>query len=307
MIAIYKKMVKDEKLVMLPEFKAGTWIHAEDPTPEELDRLSEMGGLERDLLFDALDPNEIPRVESSESVTYVYTRVPAEENGRETTHTMLAAIGPDFVLTFSQKPLPFIQKFTNEKISFSTTQKTKLFAQIFTQINLTYQSHQGKIAKTARKMAREAEEIQNEDILELIKYERILDEFLSALVPTNALLKSLLGGRHFPLYEEDKDLIEDLILANGQIVETCKSNLRHIANTREAYSTIITNNLNRVIKLLTSLTVVINVPILVTGLFGMNVGLPLADAPHAFATVGGIALVLSIIALAIFAKKKWLL
>jgi magnesium transporter len=129
-------------------------------------------------------------------------------------------------------------------------------------------------------------------------------------LPTNVILNNLLGptltGKFLELYENDKDLIEDLILSNGQLIDLCQANLKNIVNIREAYSTIVANNLNRTMKFLTSITVILTVPMIVGSLWGMNIPLPLANYSGAFPIMTLGVLAVSIILLIIFSKKKWL-
>ena len=116
----------------------------------------------------------------------------------------------------------------------------------------------------------------------------------------------MLSGKHFKLYEEDKDLIEDLLLSNTQLIELSQNNLRTIVNIREGYSTIMTNNLNRIIKLFTSLTVILTIPTMIASIYGMNINLPLANNPLAFIIIMTSIIIISIILLIIFIKNDWL-
>lgn len=102
------------------------------------------------------------------------------------------------------------------------------------------------------------------------------------------------------------DTIEDLSLESGQLAQITKDTIRNMVNIREAYSTILTNNLNRVIKLFTSLTIILTLPTIVGTFYGMNVALPFAQNPYAFFGILGITIMLSLIALIIFIRNDWL-
>lgn len=106
--------------------------------------------------------------------------------------------------------------------------------------------------------------------------------------------------------EDEIDLVEDLALENAQNMEIAKDNIRTIVNVRESYSTILTNNLNNVIKLFTSLTVILTIPTILGSFFGMNVALPLADHPYAFYEIIIVCLILMLILVVIFIKRDWL-
>lgn len=306
MIKYFKRTIKDKRVKKLKEYKVGSWVYIENPTPQQLDKISKKFSLERDLLGDALDLNEVPRVETENGDTYVFTRIPYREKGRVGTVPLLVGMTKNFLFTVCVKPLPFLDLFIENKIDFYTTQKTKLFAQIFFQINATYSGSLNEINKTVRSLTGDVEKISNKDITRFVVFERTLNDFLSALVPMNSLLSSILSGKAFRLYEGDKDLVEDVYLTSGQLIELGKLNVKSITNIRESYSTLMTNNLNSVIKLLTALTVVLTVPTMVASFYGMNVNLPGAQSDLAFLWIVGVTAMISLAVLGVFAYKKWL-
>lgn len=306
MINYYYKTVKEPKLQTLSEFRKGVWVYVQDPTKAELDKLSEELGLERDLLEDAIDPYEVPRVETENKKTYVYTRIPATYKDIVNTRPVLNIMAENFVLTVVKEQHPFLNPFLNERINFYTTQKTKLFLQIFLELMNTYTRYLTQINKKVRATTVTVEEVTNKEVAQLVRYENTLNDFLAALVPTDTLLRKLLSGRYFQLFDQDEDLIEDILVEAGQILVVAKGTLRNIVNVRNAYSTIMSNNLNRVIKLLTALTIVLTVPTLIASVFGMNVTLPGMNSPHAFWYITGGSLVIVMILFYIFTKNEWL-
>jgi len=306
MIKFYDKTIKDKKLSVSNDFKIGSWIYVEKPSESELEFLAEKFSFEPGLLRDAIDPYEVPRLEVDNGTLYVFTRVPFREQGKVITVPILIAIGHNYVLSVAQSNLPFLQKFTDGEVEFNTTQKTNFFLQIFSQIILLYNNFLTSISRGVRSGTVRLKDISNEDIVRFVNFESILNDFLAALLPTNAILNNLLSGKFLELYEEDKDLIEDLFLSNNQLIELAKINLKTIVNIRESYSTIMSNNLNRVMKLLTALTIIITVPTTIINFYSMNVRLPFAQSPWAFWIVLGTTLTLAIILLGIFIKKKWL-
>jgi len=257
------------------------------------------------LLKDAVDFYEMPRIEIEDSVSFIYTQFPHEAGTHIVTIPVLFVVGRDFFITVSNKRFPNIDRFLEGQLDFFTTQKTKLFLQLFSQINWAYNKFLTRIIRQIKSSRIKLEKIKNEDIIQLVGHEEVLNNFLSVLAPTNNVLNSILTGRFVRLFEEDKDLVEDLSLDIAQLVEICKSNLKNIVNIRDAYSTIMTNNLNRIVKLLTSLTVVMMVPNIISGLYGMNVRLPLAESPVAFVWLTISMLVISIIVLILFIVRKF--
>ena len=309
MVNYYFKSVRDEQLKKIDKFKTGSWIYVEDPDKKELSQLAKKLSLEAGHLTDSTDPYEVPRLEIEKEAVYIFTRIPFSlENKIEkiTTVPLLVIISNNFIMTICQKPLYFIDKFLEGNIDFSTTQKTKLFLLIFSQINSSYNRNLTRIIRQVRTISIHLENIKNHDIVQFVMFEAVLNDFLSALNPTNNILKQLLSGKILKLYENDKDLTEDLFLSNNQLIERSQMNLNIISNIRNAYSTIMTNNLNRVIKFLTALTIILNVPMIISSFYGMNVSLPLAGSPLAFWQISSFTLIITLILLLIFSKNRWL-
>lgn len=306
MISIYYKNVKENVLHTLEEFKIGSWIAVHAPTEDDISYLVKTFSLDEGLLRDATDFYEVPRVEVDANVTYIYARYPYSEDDRILTAPVLIAIGEDFFITVTSHTFPIQDRFLNGEIEFFTTQKTKLFLQFFFQINSGYSSLLNNINRRIRAMSITLERIANKDIIQFVTFENILNDFISALVPTSTMLQNLLSGKFLRLYKNDQDLIEDLFLNNGQLVEMCNSNLKTIVNIRESYSTIMTNNLNRVIRRLTALTVLFMVPNIISGYFGMNVPLPHADSPLAFSALLAFTFATSLVLVLVFYKNRWL-
>lgn len=299
MIQVFKKTIRDAKIRKLKEPAVGSWVYVENPTLKELERLAKKYKLEKDLLMDAIDPNEVPRVEVERGSFYVFTRIPFKDKRQTSTVPVLICLTKDFLLTVSVKPLPMPK-------DFYSTQKNKLFTLIFSEINTSYYKSLTEISKTIRSLSSNLRKITNRDIEKFVFFERTLNDFLAALIPIHSLLHSIASGKFFKLYEEDKDLAEDVYLASGQLIEMCKANLKNIVNIRESYSTIMTNNLNQIMKLLTALTVVLTIPTIISSFYGMNVHLPYADSPFAFLIISAFTVITSLIVLAVFIYKRWI-
>ncbi len=305
MVRVFIKTLKESDLRELDHFEPGAWVMVESPTEDELQDVSERFSIDMGLLKDAIDFYEVPRIEIEDSVTFIYTQFPHEAGKHIVTIPVLFVVGRDFFITVSSKRFPNIERFLEGQFEFFTTQKTKLFLQLFSQINWAYNRYLTRIIRQIKSSRIKLEKIKNEDIVQLVGHEEVLNNFLSVLAPTNNVLKNILTGRFVRLFEEDKDLVEDLSLDIVQLVEICKSNLKNIVNIRDAYSTIMTNNLNSIMKLLTSLTVVMMVPNIISGLYGMNVRLPLADSPLAFLWLITSMIIISIMVLVLFIIRKF--
>lgn len=309
MINYYYKNIRSKKLEILTKYKPGVWIYVEDPTREELKLIIDEHNLDPGHVRDVLDDDEMPRLEKEEDVNYFFTRFAyAGDHLNITTTPLLIIISEHLFISISARPIPRIERFTDEKIKFNTTQRTKLLLQILDQTVDQYEVFLNSISrqiKTIRSRLR-VEEIHNKDFVAFVEIEDELNEFLSALTPTNSILRRLLLGNHIKLFSEDEDIVEDLLLNNEQTIEGCRASLKSMISIREAYTTIMTNNLNRIIRVLTVLTTVLSVGTLVSGIYGMNVALPFDKSPQAFIGIMAFMLILTLGMLYYFRKQRWL-
>ncbi|MEO7364102.1 MAG: CorA family divalent cation transporter, partial [Candidatus Saccharimonadales bacterium] len=217
---------------------------------------------------------------------------------------LMIVLAPDYVLTMSPTPLPALDGLLRRRGQLVTTQRAKLTLLILSHVSDQYDmfiSQTSRQIKTIRARLR-GTGITNQDLLSFVTIEDELNEFLTSLQPTNAALRRLLVGRQLRL-EEDQDIIEDLLLNNEQSIEGIRSNLRSISNIRESYSAISSNNLNRTITLLTLATILVALPNVFFGMYGMNVELPFQHQPWVFEALIGVNITL-IVGIIVFVRRK---
>jgi magnesium transporter len=307
MITYYYKNLRSKQVSELDEYHPGSWVYVQQPTEEEISFLIKRFKLEPGHLEDARDEDEMPRLEKENDKSYIFMRYAYTTDDLElTTAPLLFIVGPDILITVSHGEIPRLQRFMTGKVEFATTQRTKLVLQILYQIVDEYEIFINNISRQT-KMIRSrlrGHEIGNQDFVDFVLIEDELNEFLSALQPTTAILRRLLLGKHIQLYEEDQDLVEDLLLNNEQSIESSNANIKTIINIREAYSTINSNNLNRSMKVLTAFTVLITLPNVMYGMYGMNIPLPFQHEPWAFAFVFPLSLLLSWVVFVIARKRR---
>jgi len=306
MIKYYYKSLRSQELKEFDASKRGAWVYVENPSHKEIAHLVKQFNLDEGHLVDALDEDEMPRLERENDQIYIYVRAAyTASSGEVDTVPLLFIFASDVLITVSLKKLGCLDMFLNNRVDFATTQRTKLVLQIMHQIVEQYDSYitlASKQIKVIRARLR-GHEISNQDFIDFVTIEDELNEFLSSLLPTNATLRRLSLGRHLPLFEEDQDIVEDLLLNNEQSIEACRSNIKSIINIRQAYSSISSNNLNRTMKLLTLVTVVITLPNAIFGMYGMNISLPLQNWKHAYEILI-VLTVLLIIGVFAFLRKK---
>jgi magnesium transporter len=306
MIKYFFKSLRSERVQDLDSYKPGSWVYVEQPSEEEIAQLVKRFNLVEGHLQDALDEDEMPRLEKEGEQSYIYVRFAYKaDDGELLTAPLLFVFSNDIVMTVSQVRLPSLDAFMRGKINYATTQRAKLILLILQQIVEQYDgfiSHTSKQIKLIRSRLR-GHEISNQDFIDFVMIEDELNEFLSSLMPTNATLRRLLLGRYMPLFAEDQDIVEDLLLNNEQSIEACNSNMQSIIHIREAYSSISSNNLNRTMKGLTVVTVLIMLPSMFFSLYGMNVPLPFMHHSWAFSAILGFTIFFNI-AIYILARRK---
>lgn len=300
---------KNSSTKQLDKFKTGCWINVVDPSQDEIEELATSLSLDEGLFIDATDEDEMPRMAREDGVVYLFLRFAYTNDQLQIeTAPILFILSEKFLITVSRQKFLRLEKFTNDTIDYTSLKPTRLMLQILDQVDDEYESKLSGISrqiKTIRSRLR-IEDIKNKDFIDFVLIEDVLNDFMSALTPMNSILKRMLLGKNLKLVGDNEDIVEDLMLNNEQSIEACKSTLKTIVNIRESYSTIMTNNLNRVIRLLTVLTVIISVPTLIASLYGMNVALPFEGSAKAFAGIMVISLLISLLLLIYFKVRKWL-
>lgn len=306
MIKYFYKSLRTASMRELEQPQRGCWVYVEAPSDKEIEQLVSKFKLDESIVRDALDADEMPRLEREGDQSYIFVRfVYKNDDGELVTAPLLFVFGNDVTITISLVRLPSLDTFFSGKIDFATTQRAKLILQILQQVSEHYDAYikgAAKQIKAIRSRLR-GHDISNQDFLDFVTIEDEINEFQSSLMPTNATLRRLLLGRYMPLFEEDQDIVEDLLLNNEQSIEACRSSMKSIVNIREAYTSISSNNLNRTIKILTIATVMLNIPNLFYQMYGMNIDLPLQKEAWAFEAMISFTILL-VLLVALFARRK---
>lgn len=304
MLQYLRSTTKNLAITAQDDLLVGTWIRADRPNETEQQALIQLG-IDEDVLLDALDPHEVPRVETEDGWTYFITRLPdTDDDFNDFTTPILFAMGDKYIATISRDSLGRLWQPFIDKTAAPTTQKTKLFMLMMEAIIRQYQTRVASINRQMRAATDDVRNLRSRDIATLTEYERKLNDYLDALQPTNTAIEKLLGGRLLPLYEDDGDLVEDLSIDLEQLMSRCKSLLRTITNVRDSYRAVIDTQLNETVRILTVITLALTIPTMVAGLYGMNVELPGEGWPYMFWVVIGISAVSAISLSFYFLKKR---
>lgn len=265
------------------ELQPGSWLRCEKPTDQELQQLIDMQ-VDADILHDSLDPHEVPRVESEGDWTYFITRLPdTDDNFNDFTTPILFALGREYVVTVSRDSLGRLWQPFIEKTEAPTTQQTKIFMMMLDAIIRQYATRVASINRQMRAATSDVRNLRPKEIAVFVEYERKLNDYLDALIPTNTSVEKILSGKLLTLYEDDRDLVEDLSIDLEQLISRCKSLLRTITNVRDSYRAVMDTRLNETMRILTVITLALTIPTMLAGLFGMNVKLPVnPESPVVF-------------------------
>lgn len=291
------------------DYRRGAWVYVEAPDSAEVSLLVKKFNLEEGNILDALDAEETPRLEKEDGNSYIFVRFAYKTAEGETeTAPLLFVFGDDLLLTITSVHLPALDALLKGKYEFATTQRTKLMLQILRHMSEQYDlliSGMGRQIKNIRgRLRKNDKELSDQDFINFVTIEDELNEFLASLLPTNATLRRLLLGKYIPLYEEDQDIVEDLLLNNEQSIEACNSNIKSIVGIRDAHSSISANRLNRTMKILAIATIGIAIPNMFFGLYSMNVPIPLQHHVYTFWVIISFTVVVTAIVFVLGRRKR---
>lgn len=282
----------------------GAWIRVERPNEDEIAQLIRFG-VDEDIVRDALDPHEVPRVDQEKSWIYFITRLPdTDDDFNDYTTPILFAIGKNNLVTLSRDPLGRLWQPFIDKTRISTANQPALFMVMMDALTMQYQRRVATINRQMRAATSDVVSLRSKDIATLTDYERKLNDYLDALIPTNSALEKLLGGKILKLDEDERDLVEDLSIDLEQVIARCKSLLRTITNVRDSYRAVMDTRLNETIRLLTVITLALTIPTMLAGIYGMNVPLPFEKSPIAFWCIIVVSMVASGSLALYFMKKR---
>ena len=290
---------------------AGSWINVVDPTTEDRDWLLSNAAIVEEYLTEALDLDEQSRVEKEDDALIILLRIPhfrgIDSDQPFTTIPMLIVVTEWNFYTVCKEENIIIQEFIKERIKgFSTAKKNTFLLQIMFKTASKFLMHLRMIGKIVEKLEDELENsLQNRELMELLKYEKALIYYTTALKSNDAMMSRLRRMRLFNTFEEDDDLLEEVLIENAQAIEMTNITQQIISQMTNAYSAIINNNVNYVIKFLTIVTICISIPTLVASFYGMNIHLPGENSANVIYYVIGVSLVFIAATVLYFRKKKW--
>jgi magnesium transporter len=308
MLTIFKST--EQGMTLLENAANGAWINVVNPSTEEVQRL-ETWGIESELVQYSLDLDEMARMERDEGYTFILLRIPyfqgASEDIPYITIPMGIIIKDNLTVTVCKYDNDILKVLCNGKYrGMKTGKRYRLALYIFLESAARYLSH---LREINRKIDDVEDKLQkssrNRELLDLLKYQKSLVYFTTALRSNEVMMERLQRARVFNQYVDDEELLEDVLTENQQAIQTANIQTEILSSMMDAFASIISNNLNVVMKALAAITIVINMPTIVSSFYGMNVNLPFQNHPQAFLFTLGLSVILTGIAIYIFAKRDW--
>lgn len=313
MIKLYKT---EQKIISeIDSYESDAWIQLTKPTVEESRFIAEKFDIDLADVRAALDDEESSRVEVEKNYTLILVDIPSIEirNDREayTTIPLGIILLDQYIITVCAEETPVLEAFVERKVrDISTKKRMRLMYQILYRNCMTYQYYL-RVMDRRRIIIEQRiqEETEDADLIDLHELESNLVYFATSLRANGVVLDKLTRYSSIKQYPEDRELLDDVVVENKQAIEMTNIYRDIINGTRELMTTIINNRLNNVMKFLAAITIVMAIPTIISGIYGMNVSakwMPLANTPYGFEIVCGIILLVSILIALILKKKKML-
>ena len=302
---------KNTQLTEITTIDDGCWINIVDPTPAERDWIDQNHPLISEYLSDSLDIDELSRVEKEDDYLLVVMRLPhyrgIEHDVPFTTIPLLILLTQHEFITICKEENVILQEFIKERVKgFSTAKRYKFLLQMMLKTATRYLLHLRNINKIVERLEDELEtSLRNKELIELLKYEKALIYYTNALRNNETMMERMRRMRIFSAFEEDEELLEDVIIENRQAIEMTSITQRILAQMSDAFSSVINNNMNNIMKTLTLVTICIAIPNLIASFYGMNVKLPGTESSSVFYVVIGMSLMLVIGLVIYFKKRNW--
>ncbi len=265
----------------LYEFEPGCWVNLVRPTSDEIAHVLATTGVEEDFLRAALDPEESSRVELEEDQTLLIVDIPTlEESNVEQdeskifgTLPMGIIVLPNTVITVCLQDTTVLRGIAQNKVrDIHTAMRTRFVLQILLRVAGLFLRNLRMIERDFTKIERRLyDSLKNEELIQLLGLSKSLVYFSASLKGNEVTMEKMLRGRILKLYEDDRDLLEDALIEIRQAIEMAGIYSSILAGTMDAYASVVSNNLNIIMKVLTVITIIMTIPNIIFGFYGMNI------------------------------------
>lgn len=301
----------DNGLEVTGRYESGAWVNVVNPSPAEIAELVTRFTIPSDFLTDPLDVDERARIEREEGNTLILLRTPRREATEAdipfTTLPVGIILTQGLVITISLTEVDVVAEFLNGKVrNFSTGNSTRFVLLLFLRTSLLFLRYLKEINRMTTAIENDLHRaLRNVQLIRLLNMEKSLVFFITSLRSNALMLEKFNTSGCLRMNEDDRDIFEEVVIENKQAIEMANIYTSILSGMMDAFASIISNNLNVVIKLLTTVTIILMIPTLVASIYGMNVELPFQHSQFAFLIVIAFSIMVSILGIAVFWRKEF--
>jgi len=308
MITIFRKTQTADKLTEVETLRHGDWVNVIDPSEKEIKELVSKYAIPTEFVHAALDLKERSRIDSVKNWKLFIIRIPVKDDRKFHIIPLGILINDYNIVTICAKPNEVVNRFLTVQISgFYTSKRTRFLLYLIKHANKYFDQYVEELQEiTTRVEHRLLHSQANAEVIAFLEIQKTITYFHSALINNGMLFEKITVNKKIEFYTADKEILEDMIIENKELLETVTIFMNNINSTMDAYASVISNNLNITMKFLTSLTIILNLPNIITSFYGMNVDLPLDQHPYAYLIILLLSFSLIIFSLYFFFKRKWL-
>ncbi len=311
MLKMYRTDMQTNEFSKVTDFQRGTWINLVNPSETEIRKICDQLKIEEEFIKYPLDFEEKARIDKDDDVTLFIIDVPIieEKDGKKLYTTMplgMIVVRDDYFITVSLQETSLIKDFEKGKVrNFYTYKKTRFILQILYNNSSQFLSALKQINRQSEQTVQTLQKsMRNKELIQLLDLENSLVYIATSLRSNEIVMEKCLNGRIIKLYDEDEDILEDAIVENKQAIEMSKIYSDILSGTMDASASMISNNLNVVMKFLAAITIVLSLPTMLASFWGMNVvNMPFTNNQYGFWIIMGVSVLVAGIS-AIWLKKK---
>lgn len=293
----------------ISELEDGCWINITAPTPAEVDDISRRLNIPQAMLTDPLDEDERARIEIEDDALLILLRVPYFTSDADVpfrTAPLGIIYSGNYVITVANRHATIMNDFSNGLVrNFVTVNRERFILQILNRAALLYLNYLKEINIRTENIERELQNaVSNHKLINMQLLGKSLVYFTTSLKANEIMIGRLSNMRQFKSTEEDEELFTDVIVEYRQALEMATIYNNILNGTMDAFASIISNNLNVVMRTLTYISVILMVPTLITSMYGMNIKLPFSEGHYSFYTIMGAAVLISILVWVAIRRNK---
>ncbi|MCI8412976.1 MAG: magnesium transporter CorA family protein [Clostridia bacterium] len=310
MLDAYNMLTQSRELKKSDGIEKGCWINLENPSDQELEEVARITGVGEDLLKAALDEEERARIETDDGNTLIIVDIPIIDDRSDwyvySTLPMGIITTPEYFITVCLRDTTVLGDFVKGRVrNFDVNKRTRFIYQILYLNAIKFLHCLKQIDKTSMRVQQSLHRsMKNKELIQLLDLEKALVYFSTSLNSNQIVIDRLQAINAIKHYEEDNDILDDVIVENKQAIEMATIYRDIMSGTMDAFASVISNNQNIVMKFLAAITIILTIPTIVASIWGMNVGVPFAGTVWGFWVVIGIIVAITVPVLIIMIKKK---